>query len=120
MNINDDRFQDLDVEFQGDDATYTITFTDNNDNAFNITNWTVWLTIKDNLSDDDVDALIQKEVTSHSDPTNGETQITLTSTDLDGLRGYKYYDIQVKDDSDEIRTVLFGEIPLSEDVTNSS
>lgn len=81
-----------------------------------ITLWTVYFTVKAKMSDADADAKISYDVTSHSDPTNGKTIITLTSTDTD-LVGSYYYDIVAKDDSGNVYDMYNGRIRFTEIVT---
>ena len=97
---------------RGDTKVYNLTFT-----GQNITGWTVWMTIKSAYSDLDAAAKIQKTVTSHTNPTGGVTQITLTAADTDDLSGTYKYDIQIKKVDGSIETVLFGDIIFDEDVT---
>lgn len=50
--------------------------------AENLTGKTVFISVKDlsDVADNDNLAFISSKITSHSDPTNGETEWTLTST----------------------------------------
>lgn len=102
--------------YRGDDNTIALSFTQN-DVAVDITGWTIFFTIKQKINDDDDDASLKKDVTSHTDAAAGETEIVLTDTNTDDLLGAYVYDIQYKDDSGNIKTVLTGEITFKEDVT---
>lgn len=103
---------------RGDDKYYNLTFTDGTGSAIDITNWTIYFTVKSNLSDtDDSNALIQKDVSSHTDPTNGKTRVHLTHGDTDLTKGDYYYDIQVKKDNGDIITVVNGIFEVAYDVT---
>lgn len=55
--------------------------TDENGDAIDITGYTYYYTVKRNRNDSDANALILKEITTHTDPTNGVTQIELLSAD---------------------------------------
>jgi len=92
--------------YRGDDRTYTLTFSDLN-GTIDISNWTVFFTVKNSDEDADGDALISKTYTSgeHTNPISGETAITITSTDTDMDSGTYWYDIQIKREDDKIRTV---------------
>lgn len=114
------RFTDLEMEIEGDDFTYSLTFTDSDDNALDITNWTVWLTLKDHPSDADSDAKFQKKVTSHTDPSNGKTEITVESSDMEDREGVYYYDMQYKDDSGNVVTFLWGKINIRKGITDAT
>ena len=47
------------------------------DLPLSIDGWTIYFTVKRNLTDSDDDAIIKKDITSHTDATNGKTQILL-------------------------------------------
>lgn len=103
---------------RGDDRFINLTIKLNNI-ATDITGWTVWMTIKENLSDADVAAKLQKVVTSHVSPTTGVTQIHLTNANTNALDSEYYYDIQVKDDNGYITTLFYGKIDFTDDRTRS-
>ena len=102
---------------RGDTVTLQLTFKDSDGNAIDITNYTVFFTLKNNKSDSDDDAIIKKDVTSHSDPTNGITTITLSAAETDDLLGSYWYDIQYKTGAGVIKTVVIGTYIFEEDVT---
>jgi hypothetical protein len=102
---------------RGDSKAYTLQFVDENDVAIDITGWIVFFTAKEKVSDDDDDAAIKKDITSHTNPTNGETKISLTSTDTAiDVKSY-YYDIQVKTDTNEVKTIVDGKLLIQQDIT---
>jgi len=104
--------------YRGDDKTITLTFTDSDGNAIDITDYTVYFTVKNSVSDSDANAKISKDVTSHTNPTSGITQIALTPSDTSSLNPGAYeYDIQTKDGSGNINTVLTSTFVLKYDVT---
>lgn len=106
---------DLDPIVTGDTETWAFTF------DVDITGWTLWMTVKESKSVSDANAAIQKKVTTHDDPTNGKTTVTLESSDTEGLDPQRYYyDFQTKDSAGDIETVMMGELPVLEDVTNST
>lgn len=104
------------VEKRGDTQTYTLYFCDEDGARQDITGWTVFFTAKTKTSDADASAIISKTITTHTDPTNGETQISLTATDLATVGRY-VYDVQVKTDVGDIKTVLEGNLNIQQDVT---
>lgn len=101
---------------RGDTKTYKLVFRNSSGIPVDITGWTVYFTVKENLSQTDDQALISKNVTSHTDPANGETSIVLSSTDTDHVGNY-IYDIQYKNTLDEIHTILEGILSFSKDIT---
>lgn len=116
--------QDAVIDFeliQGDDESLTVTFKDEDGAVIDITGYTVFFTMKKRPDDDsdDSDAPIKKTVTSHSDPTNGETIIYLTSAETAVLEARRYvYDLQLKDLSDKINSTKYGVLEVIKDVTN--
>ena len=110
--------QDINV-VRNDGHTFDLTFKDGDAVAIDITGWTVWMTAKESRSNPDSEAIFQKTVTSHSDATNGITQVVLTPTDL-SCAGSFYYDIQTKNVAGDIQTVIGGFLNITEDVTLAS
>ena len=100
-----------------DDVSLTVTITDEDNNALNINGATVYFTVKENRFDSDDDAVISKEVTSHEDPTAGITKISLTQADTDLTPRSYFFDVQVKDSDDKIRSIGYGLIRVQQDIT---
>ena len=105
--------------YRGDDKTYNVVFKDGEGEVINITGWEVFFTVKNKATDTDAQAIIQKKVTSHTDPTNGETEISLTHDDTDITVKYYDYDIQIKDADSKIKTIVVGQFKILQDVTFS-
>jgi hypothetical protein len=106
---------------RGDSKTYVVTckYTSTGE-AINITGWTVFFTVKKNTNSNDstdTDAIIKKTITSHTDPTNGITTISLTSDDTDIPSCSYMYDIQVKDASGNIGSTIADKFNVRGDVT---
>ena len=83
------------------DCTATVTFTDEDGVAVNITGYTVYFTVKRNINDTDAEALISKTITSHTTPISGITTLTLSQTDTDLVPRNYVYDLQLKDTSNK-------------------
>lgn len=96
--------------FRGDDVEITLNFSEN------ITDWTVFFTVKESIEDDDSEAVISKDITTHDLPTEGETTFVLTSSETDRIGSY-VYDIQVKTADGLVKTVTSGPIVFTDDVT---
>ncbi len=120
MVVKVSRFKNLEPEIEGDDFTYSLKFTDSDGNNKDITNWTIWFTMKEKPTATDGNAVVQKKVTSHTDPTKGETEVDVSSSDLEDSSGNYYYDFQYKDDSGDIVTFLLGEISIEQGITDST
>ena len=77
-----------------------------------ITDWTIYFTVKENVEDDDDDAEIKKSITSHTFPTTGTTEIDLSISDTNIAVGNYYYSIDYKDDEGNIGTILRGRLKI--------
>ena len=84
-----------------------------------ITDWTVFFTVKTKLSDEDNFAIIKKTITSHTDAENGKTLIELTPVDTDITPKSYYYDIKYKDNSSpaNIGVIIQGRLTITKIVT---
>ncbi len=103
--------------FRGDTINIDVTIQDSNGTAVDITGYTFFFTVKTTKSDKDADAIITKDVTSHTAPASGQTRITLSSTQTAVAVGVHYYDIQMKDTSDVITTIVDGKFIVNQDIT---
>lgn len=104
---------------RGDTTTITVVYTLNGV-AVDLTDATVFFTVKPTLPTDDSDdsaAIITETVTSHSDPTAGTTIIELSAAQMTVNAGNYHYDIQVKDSDDNITTIDVGTFKVLPDVT---
>lgn len=105
--------------YRGDTKTINLTFTNSSGSAIDISGWIVFFTVKlrsDN-SNDDTNAVIQKDISAHDNAANGETSFTLTTTDTDLQIGSYIYDIQIKDTDDDIYTITVGTFTVNQDIT---
>ena len=65
---------------------------------FNITGYTSTLTIKKNLKDTDAEAILIQNVTSHVNPTQGETAFSITIAESTLFtKGNAFYQIQISE-----------------------
>ena len=85
-----------------------------------ITDWTVYFTVKVKHTDPDTLAVIAKDITSHADPISGKTLIELTPVDLDLDPGNYWYDIVGKDGSGNVHLIAIGKLKLEEKITQRS
>jgi hypothetical protein len=105
--------------FRGDDAVIPITIT-NDGSVVNITGYTFWLTVKTNEDDTDAEALIQKKVESHTNPTQGITTITIPNSEMNLTPGLYHYDIQMKTSGGIIVTLVKDIFKVKRDITITS
>jgi hypothetical protein len=102
---------------RGDNQVYNLHFTDADDVDIDITGWTVYFTVKHRIEDTDANAVLKKDITSHSDPTHGITVLILLATDTDNLRGDYFYDVQIKKVDNTIKTVMIDSLEVVGDIT---
>jgi hypothetical protein len=102
--------------YRRDDHAWRLTFKDSDGDAVDLTGDTIFLTVKEDVSDTDDNALIKKDVTSHTDAENGITAISLSNSDTDVAAGDYYFDIQRKHDS-SITTIMSGTFRVKQDIT---
>lgn len=113
--------QEVNLEVtSGDDEAFVITRKDADGNLKDITGWTFWMTVKKTSAVPDSEAAVQKKVTSHTDPTNGETEITLTAADTADLSGSYQYDMQYKTSGGDVKTFMIGTIHVDDDITEDT
>ena len=101
---------------RGDTTTYILYLEDADGVNIDITGWIIFFTVKSHIEDSDDDAKIKKTITVHTNPTNGETQILLTSDDTADVGNY-VYDIQYRSNTGIIQTIMEGFFTITQDVT---
>ncbi len=79
--------------------------------AQDITDWTIYFTIKRNKGDSE--ALVSKEITSHTSPTEGKTTISLDKEDTQTLSGDFWYDIKVDDSQNKRKIYSEGKFTIN-------
>lgn len=105
---------------RGDSRNIDVTFLQSDGvTPVDLTGGTAYLTV--NISSDPTDdtaAAIQKNVTTHTAPTLGQTRITLSPTDTSALTaGTYYYDVQFKDAAGTILSQKQDTFTLTADIT---
>lgn len=102
---------------RGDTRTITITVTDENGAAFDLSGYTMLLTAKVDPTQDDNDAIFQKTATIAA-PATGIGVVELTGTDTNQNISSYYYDVQISDGSN-VNTVVYDRLNILNDVTKS-
>lgn len=108
---------DLQPLYRGDSRDYNINITKSNGDPEPITGWKFYFTAKLNYHDDDENAAIKKDITSHIDPEGGKTIIALTHDDTDIDPEIYWYDIQAKRADGSIITLARGRLEITLDIT---
>jgi len=106
---------------RGDSLSMKVRVSTDEGAYLNMVGASVDMTVKKELSDDDLDAVISKSVGSGItllESANGYFEVVLTGDDTKDLDdGVYYYDVQVTLDSTEVYTVMVGKLYLKPDVT---
>jgi hypothetical protein len=101
---------------RGDSGRLDVSVKDADGTAYNLTGSTLFLTVKNTLTDVDSAAVIRKEVTSHSNATGGLSHFDILTTD-NATAGVRFYDVQLKDSTNKIYTLFGGLWKVLADVT---
>jgi hypothetical protein len=92
---------------RGDTGRIDIAVSDGNREPYDITGATLFLTVKNNLTDADSAAVIRKEVTSHDNALGGESHFTIATTD-NATTGKRFYDVQLVTAAGDVWTIGGG------------
>ena len=110
--------------FRGDDATFTFTINDSDGDPVDITDDTIFFTVKTVVNTTaagslDSTAVIQKinGPGDHSDPTIGKTTFSLTHADTAILPKIYYYDVQWVTAADIVTTFVVAIFEITGEVT---
>lgn len=102
---------------RGDDCDFELTFKDVDGNLIDLTDATIFFTVKRNKDDSDDDALISTELTNIDDPELGIAILSLSDTETDlNARAY-HFDIQLKDSAGKISSTYAGRFIVTGDIT---
>lgn len=113
--------------FRGDTKLVQITLS--NLTASGLTGYSFWFTVKNDVSDTDAAAVIQKSggdfdvVTTGDATTPGVVTCKILPGDTDSLPDYQVslpYDVQVKDSLGNVTTVVTGKLKVSPDTTRAT
>jgi hypothetical protein len=107
--------------YRGDTQRYKLTLKDvSTGTPIDLTGATIWFTMKSAITDDDTNAVIQKQVTNHIDAINGVTEIVISSAETQDLKlGSYYYDFQYVASNGDVKTILTGKVKVLGDVTRT-
>ena len=106
--------QDLTLRAKNNN-TLDLWFFDEDDVVVNIAGSEIYFMVKDNPSQSDDDAKINKKITDLTDPTNGNAQIELSSSDTASLLNSYVYQIKIKYSS-KWYTVSEGNITFKQNI----
>ena len=115
---------DLRIEIQrGDTYTRDLVFTDDNGDPFDLTSWTVYVTVRKftglnqrGAANNDTDALIHKTYSGIPNPELGIIQLEFTQADTRRSQGVYAIDISMEGNGQAISTRV-GQFIINNDVT---
>lgn len=102
---------------QATDKNIPVTITNDDGTPVNITGYTVYYTAKIYLTDPDASALISEDVTVHSEPAAGKTNIPLSDTQTNVPAGVYHTDIKLKDGAGNLTATSRGMLWVKHAVT---
>lgn len=113
--------KDLDPLVRGDDWSLKLNITSSN-SAKNITGFTYYWTLKENVDDSDSAAALQVTASpSGSAATAGEVVLTASAAVTTQITPQTYnYDVQQVNDTGAVQTLLIGKIKVVKDITRST
>lgn len=112
--------RDLDPLVRGDDWTLKLNITSGS-SPVDITGYTYYWTLKDNVDDADPGALQVTAVPSGSAATAGEVTLTASAAVTTNITPQTYnYDVQQVNTTGVVQTLLLGKIKVVKDITRTT
>lgn len=102
---------------RGDTLTFAIEYVDKDDLPVSIVGSKFYATLKASIDDSDDDAAAKTENVNHDDDVGGLSHVTFTDTQTHLLLGKYFLDVQEKDASGQITTLISTIVIFSKDVT---
>ena len=104
---------------RGDDTSVDFTFTDENGDAVDLSDVTLFFTVKEDFDDTDDEAKMKVTVASglHTASASGLSSVPLTHDDTDIEPGNYYWDIQLKYGDGTINSAKYGDLIVFPDIT---
>jgi hypothetical protein len=102
---------------RGDNITINILLKDENNTPINLTDYTIYFTVKKNQFDTDENASLKQTVTDIETPENGTVTLVFTKEDTqDLIPGTHFWDLQLKKD-DVITSTEMKTLTVDDDIT---
>lgn len=102
--------------FKSDTKKFCLNLTKDN-TPIDLTNCTIYFSVKKCIND--TEYALQTIQNEHIDALNGKTIITLNSNQTDIDAGIYQYDIQFKDSTGNISTIIYGQLTIIQDITTN-
>ena len=107
--------------FAGDTVKIRIYLKDKNGNPISVDGFEFVVTMKKRPTDPDEEAVVQKIInaTDNPDDPQGFTEIVLEAYETRLIpAGEYFYDVQMKSDTGDVKTILYGRVRVKQDVTH--
>lgn len=101
---------------RGDSGRLDVVVKQADGDPYDLTGATLFLTVKNALTDADSAAVIRKEVTAHDNAAGGLSHFAITTSD-NATAAARFYDVQLKDSSAAVYTLFGGLWKVLADVT---
>ena len=109
--------------YSGDDFPINLTFQDSDGVPIDITDYTLYITVKDDQNNTDAEALYKADIIVNdlipalATPAAGKATIVIGHAATEGLRGNLEIDAKYKDGDGNIGTIFNGEIAFTANIT---
>ena len=103
--------------YRRDDKTFTFYFYDEDGDAIDLTNCTLFVTVKQNIDDTDDNAKISSSLIIAAPASAGIATWSLVPVDTQYMAGLYHFDIQLKNSAGKITTVIKDLFEVIPDVT---
>ena len=112
--------KDLSPLVRGDDWSFKLTVTANG-SPVNITGYSYWFTLKDNIDESDPgDVQVTANPSVTGNPSQGIVYINVSKSLTNSLVPKTYnYDVQQVDAAGKVQTLLIGKVKVVRDITRS-
>ena len=105
--------------YRGDTFSATVTVTDDEGAIFDLTSYTMKLTVKRNSQDTDAQALIGPITATISTPATGVGIIAISAAQSAVDIGEYVYDIQINNSTTDVKTIVKSSFTVLDDVTKA-
>ena len=104
--------------YRNDTLSLPVIVKDGNGNPYNLTGYTMKMTVKRHKDDLDADAVIGTKTATIVAPATGVGVFSFSSSDTNKTAGKYYYDVEISKSNDK-KTVILDEFIILQDITKA-